>query len=148
MGLFLTTWNLASPFYTVIPFEHLNLSLFYAALWAYLPGGNPFSPSPFIFGVLYTVLNLPFYTPGFVVAWLAWKGAIERNLTRGRYVEVVILLQVIHVLIVWFILPCPISSSPHLCLPIPTTGLVALLFRSKVAEEITTPWTEQDTITD
>ena len=147
IGIFLTTWNLASPFYTVIPIDHLNHTLFYAALWAYLPGGNPISPTPLVFDITIPLFFLPFYATGLVIAWLAWKGAIERDLTRGRYVEIVILLQVIHVLIVWLILPCPISSSPHLCLAIPTTGLVALLFRSKVVEEITTPWIEQDTST-
>lgn len=141
IGLFLTIWNLVSPFYIVISLEHLNFSLFYAALWGYLPN-NPLFPTPFAFGAYYTAFLLPFYATGFVIAWLAWKGAIERDLTRGRYVELVLLLQVIHILIVWLILPCPISSSPYLCLSIPTTGLVALLFRSKVVEEIITPWTE------
>ena len=147
IGLFLTIWNLVSPFYIIISIEHLNFSFFYAALWGYLPS-NPFSPTPLVFGAFYTLFTLPFSVPGLVVAWLAWKGAIELNMTRGRYVEAVIVLQVIHFLIVWLILPCPISGSPHLCLAIPTTGLLALLFRSKVVEEITTPWTEQDTSVD
>jgi hypothetical protein len=144
IGLFLMVWSVITPFYAVIPLEQISSSLFYAALWAYIPIGNPFSLTPFVLDISIPIFFLPLYAPGLVVAWLAWKGAVERNLERGRFVEEVLLLQVIQVLAIWLILPCPISNHPFLCLPVPTTGLVALLFRSKVVEEITVPWIEQD----
>ncbi len=144
IGLFLTIWNLLSPFYIVIPLDRLERSILYAPLWAYMPPSNPFSPTPFVFDIRIPLSFLPLYAPGLVIAWLAWIGAVKRNIDRGRFVQEVLLLQVIYVLIVWLIIPCPISTHSNLCLPIPTTGLVALLFKSKVVEDITTPWIEQD----
>lgn len=144
IGLFLVTWNIMTPFYVVIPLNRISSSLFYAALWAYIPPSNPLSPTPLVLNILYTLSFLPFYATGFVIAWLAWKGAVQRNIEKGRFVQEVLILQWIHILIIWLIIPCPISSHPFLCLPTPTTGLMALMFRSKVVEEITTPWIEQD----
>ncbi len=119
-----------------------NLSfIIYAGAWGYLPN-NPYTTSPIIVSLLYVAFMFPFYTPGIIIASFVWHGFSNPNLTRARYVEVIVLLQVVYILLIWLLIPCPISTYPHLCIPVPSTGIVALLFVSKVVKKIDSPWTE------
>ncbi|MFQ5834267.1 MAG: hypothetical protein ACE5H4_16305 [Candidatus Thorarchaeota archaeon] len=143
MTAFLTIWTLVVPLKVIIDFTHTSVRVLgiYAAFWAYAPG-NPIYSSPLVLDVLYTLFMIPFYFPGIVVAWFVWHGSSDRNMTRRRYVEIVVTMQVIHLLIVWILFPCPISYSPLLCAPTSITGLLALPFVSRIVKDIDSPWAE------
>ncbi|MFQ5884201.1 MAG: hypothetical protein ACE5IO_03780 [Thermoplasmata archaeon] len=144
IGAFLVAWSVILPLQTQVAFPGRSLSfVVYAALWGYFPGGTPpYIEGPLVIGVFYTAFMIPYYAPGLAVAWFAWRGAMDSSLTRGRFIQTVIAIQLVHILVVWFLLPCPISLTPHLCIPSPTTGIVALAFTSKVVKEIDEPWAE------
>ncbi len=138
---FLTTWTLATPFKVIIVtrFTPMHVTGIYAALWTYAPG-NPIYPSPVVVDILYTLLMIPFYAPGLAIAWFAWHSTTDQNMTRMRYVEIVLALQMVHLLVVWLGFPCPISETPHLCSPTTVTGILALFFAPKRVEETASPW--------
>ncbi len=140
--VFLTVWALVIPFKIMINLSRLSSSIIYAGLWSYLGGANPFSESPLIVSFLNTAFQLPFYAPGLASAWLVWHGSKDENLTRMRYIEITVMLILIQV-ILSMIIPCVMADT--LCIPTPTTGLVALLFGSKVVKDIEGPWSENDT---
>jgi hypothetical protein len=119
----------------------LEFSLIYAGLWLYLPNGNPLSDSPFVLSPLTTAIMLPFYAPGLAVSWFAWRSAKNENLTRGGYFQVNLLLVIIQTFLSLIIL-CP--TEFYLCVPTPTTGIVALFFASRIVKEIKVPWSDDD----
>jgi hypothetical protein len=139
---FLAIWALVTPVKVMLYPPRLDLSVIYAGLWLYLPGGNPFSESPFVLSPIVIVSMLPFCVPGFAVSWYAWRSAKDENLTRGGYFQVNLLLVVIQALLALAI-PCP--TEFYLCVPTPTTGIVALLFVSRIVKEIEGPWSESET---
>lgn len=145
MTAFLTIWTLVIPLKVIIAFPSrlVHVSAIYASLWAYIPG-NPFYSSALVFDVLYTTFMIPFWFPGIAVAWFVWHASKDGNMTRRRYVEIVVALQLIHLLIVWILFPCPISFTPHLCAPTSITGLLALPFVSRIVKDIDSPWTDND----
>ena len=140
---FLTIWALVIPFKLMLRLNQLRLSIIYAGLWSYLGGANPYSDSPLIVSGLYTVFMLPFYTPGLASAWLVWYGSKNENLTKQRFIETNVMLILIQALLA-MIIPCVLADT--LCIPTPTTGIVALFFVSKVVKEIKVPWSENDTV--
>jgi len=140
---FLTIWALVIPFKLMLRLNLLNFSIIYAGLWSYLGGANPYSDSPLIVSVLSTVFMLPFYAPGLASAWLVWYGSKNENLTRQRFIETNVMLILIQ-LVLAMIIPC--VSPDYLCIPTPTTGIVALFFVSKVVKEIEVPWSENDNV--
>ncbi|MHA2322154.1 MAG: hypothetical protein ACXACG_10920 [Candidatus Thorarchaeota archaeon] len=137
--VFLTVWALVTPIkvylYPGIPI----LNYFYAGLWSYLPG-NPFSDSPFIVDPLVSLFFLPFYAPGLAIAWFVLHSSKNESSTRGRYFERIILLILVQAILA-LLIPCPVGE-PVWCIPTPTTGLVALLFASRIVKDIDTPWSE------
>lgn len=137
---FLAIWALVTPVKVMLYLPRLHHSLIYAGLWSYLPG-NPLSESPLIVSVLYTAFILPFYAPGLAVSWFAWRSAKNENLTRGGYFRVNLLLVVIQALLA-LIIPCP--TEYYLCVPTPTTGVVALLFVSRIVKETKVPWSDDN----
>ena len=84
---------------------------------------------------------LPFCVPGLAVSWCAWRSAKNENLIRGGYFQVNLLLVVIQALLA-LVIPCP--TEFYLCVPTPTTGIVALLFVSRIVKEIKVPWSDDD----
>ncbi len=138
---FLTIWALVIPFKLMLRLNLLNFSIVYAGLWSYLGGANPFSDSPLIVSIYHTVFQLPFYAPGLASAWLVWYGSKDENLTRQRFIEINVMLILIQALLA-MIIPC--VGPDYLCIPTPTTGIVALFFVSKVIKEIKSPWSEND----
>ena len=138
---FLAVWALAIPVKVMLYLPRLEFSLIYAGLWLYLPSGNPFSESPFVLSPIVIVSMLPFCVPGLAVSWFAWRSAKDENLTRGRYFQVNLLLVVIQALLA-LVIPCP--TEFYLCVPTPTTGIVALLFVSRIVKEIKVPWSDDD----
>jgi hypothetical protein len=139
---FLAIWALVIPFKLMLRLNQLRLSIIYAGLWSYLGGANPYSDSPLIVSGLFTVFMLPFYAPGLASAWLVWYGSKNENLTRQRFIETNVMLILIQALLA-MIIPCVMADT--LCIPTPTTGIVALFFVSKVVKEIEVPWSENDT---
>jgi hypothetical protein len=109
----------------------------YAGLWSYLPGGNPFSESALIISPYFTLSLLPFYAPGLALAWFVWKWSKDDNMTRSRYFERVMMIVLIQAVLALILL---LVVQARLCIPTPTTGLVALLFVSKIVKDIDTPW--------
>lgn len=75
------------------------------------------------------------------MSWYAWRSAKDENLTRGGYFQVNLLLVIIQTLLA-LIIPCPIEF--YLCVPTPTTGIVALFFVSRIVKEIKAPWQEEN----
>lgn len=139
--VFLAIWALASPVKVILYPTRLDLSVIYAGLWQYFPGGNPFSDSPIILSPLATAIMLPFYAPGLAVSWYAWRSAKDENLTRGRYFEFNLVLTITQALLA-LVIPCP--TEFYLCIPTPTTGVVALFFTSRIVKEIEVPWSKND----
>lgn len=137
---FLTIWALTTPFKVVLFRPRLDYSLIYAGLWSYMPGGNPFSDSPLILSGFVTASLLPFYAPALAVSWFVWQGSKNENLTRMRYFEINLMLVLIQTLLA-LIIPC---MGDTLCIPTPTTGIVALLFVSRIVKEIKVPWSEDN----
>ena len=138
---FLAIWALVTPVKVMLYLPRLELSLIYAGLWLYLPAGNPLSDSPFVLSPIVIMSMLPFCVPGLAVSWYAWRSAKNENLTRGGYFQVNVLLVVIQTLLA-LIIPCP--TEFYLCVPTPTTGIVALLFVSRIVKEIKVPWSDDD----
>ncbi len=140
--VFLSIWALVIPFVFIIRLDiSLRFSLIYAGLWSYLGGPNPFSDQPLIISPLGTAFNLPFYAPGLVSAWWVWYSSKNETITKQRYIEFNALLILIQA-IVSTILSFAIEGA--MCIPTPTTGIVAILFVSKVVKEIKTPWSENE----
>ncbi|MFW9786170.1 MAG: hypothetical protein ACFFE2_12535 [Candidatus Thorarchaeota archaeon] len=135
----LTIWAVVIPFKINVYLPRLDYSIMYAGLWSYLPRGNPFSDSPFIVSLYFTASLLPFYAPGLAVAWYVWKWSRDENMTRGRYFERLLLIVILQTILA-MIIPCPMDVS--LCVPTPTTGLIALLFSHRIVIKIEEPWTE------
>ena len=143
---FLHIWNLLMPLKIILSTSSLNLSfIIYAGVWGYLPN-NPFTDSPLIISVFYALFMFPFYIPGIIIASFVWNSFKNPNLTRYRYIETILVLQIVYILVIWILIPCPISTHPPLCIPVPSSGLVALLFVSKVVKDIKVPWPENDTV--
>ncbi len=140
---FLAIWALVIPFKLMLHLNQLGYSIIYAGLWSYLGAANPFSDSPLVVSVLNTAFQFPFYAPGLASAWLVWYGSKDENLTRQRFIEVNVMLIVIQALLA-MIIPCVMAAV--VCIPTPTTGIVALFFVSKVVKEIEVPWSENDTV--
>ncbi len=139
IGLFLVIWTLLWPTYIVMIFHNMSTSiLVYAALWGYLLG-YPLWDSPFGVDVLLTLMMLPFCVPGFVIAYFAYRTTRNQDLSRGTYLLAMVVLQVIHMAVIWLIMPHTISSDPVLCLPAPVTGFVAMPFARKL-DRLTVPW--------
>ncbi|MFW9843595.1 MAG: hypothetical protein ACFFEV_03385 [Candidatus Thorarchaeota archaeon] len=139
---FLTLWALVVPFKLMLRLNLLHFSIIYAGLWSYLGGTNPFLDSPLIVSILNAAFMLPFYTPGLASAWLVWYNSKNENLTRQRYIEFNVMLTLIQTLLA-MIIPCVMADT--LCIPTPTTGIVAIFFVSKVIKEIKVPWSDNDT---
>jgi len=137
---FLHIWNLLAPLKITITSSAIFI---YAGVWGYTHT-NPFTHSPLLISVVYAAFMLPFYASGIVIASYVWRGFKDPNLTRYRYIEVILILQTIYIAIIWILLPCPFSADTILCIPIPSTGIIALLFASKVIEKLDSPWTEPD----
>lgn len=133
---FLSVWALVVPFKVYLHPHHLGRSYCYAALWVYLPN-NPLYDSPFIVDLFAIAFFFPFYVPALAIAWFVWHSSKSEDLTRGRYIERIIMLVIVQTVLA-FIIPCP--SDEILCLPMPTTGFVALFFVSRIVTEIESPW--------
>ena len=132
------------PVYIIIIFHTSLLSIvIYAALWGYLPG-YPLWNSSFGVDVLLTMTMLPFCIPGFIIAYYAYRTIMNDDVSKGQYLLAMIVVQVIQIAAIWLIMPCPISSDPVLCLPVPITGFVAMPFASKL-ERLTKPWKVEPT---
>jgi len=145
--VFLHIWNLLTPLKIILSTSgNLNI-IIYAGLWSYLPG-NPYSTSPIVVSILLTLFMFPFYSPGIIVATYVWRGFKNPNLSRYTYLEQVLLLQVVYILIIWIFIPCPISANPLLCIPVPSTGIMALLLASKVVRKLDSPWDESTVVED
>ncbi|MGY5859979.1 MAG: hypothetical protein RTU63_11470 [Candidatus Thorarchaeota archaeon] len=141
---FLHIWNLLAPLKIILNTYSQNPSfIIYAGAWGYIPN-NPFTESPIIISLFYAVFMFPFYIPGIVIASFVWNSFNNPNLTRNRYLEIIVVLEVVYILLVWILIPCPVSTHPPLCIPVPSTGLVALLFVSKVVKKLDSPWVESD----
>lgn len=136
---FLVIWALVIPFKVIVYITRPELTIYYAGLWTFLPGGNPISESPLIVDAFISALSLPFYAPGLAVAWFVWHSSKDENLTRGRYIERIMMIVLIQTVLA-MIIPCPMSDV--LCLPTPTTGIIALLFVSRIVKDINTPWVD------
>ena len=134
--VFLQLWNLLMPLKFVFTSSSFVI---YAGLWTYLPN-NPFSISPFIVSLSYAGFMFPFYLPGIVIASYVWHCFKNTELTRYDYISRIMIMQVIYVLLIWILIPCPISTHALLCIPVPSTGIVALLFTSRVIRTLDTPW--------
>lgn len=141
--VFLHIWNLLMPLKIILASSG-SLSFIYAGLWMYSRGGNPFSEAPFLLSIFYAGFMFPFYIPGIIIASYVWNGFKNPNLTRQRYLQVITLLQIVYLLLLWVVPPCPFSTTPLLCIPVPSTGFVALVFVSKVVKKLDSPWTEID----
>lgn len=127
-----------TPFKVIYMSARIGFSLFiYAGLWFYQqPGGARYLSAPILL-VIYAVLMFPFYAPGLAMAGLVWHGSRDGHFTRVQYYGLVVMLYVIQILLT-FILPCPNINA--LCIPTPTTGIVALFLISRVVKEPTVPW--------
>jgi hypothetical protein len=139
----LTIWALLTPYrvnLTPLPWAPPPWGfdvVIYAGLWGYNTALNP------IFGIyinpLYSFIGLVFCAPGLIMAWLVWQGTREEHRPRLQYYEMVVLLYVIQILLT-FILPCP--NIRTLCIPVPTTGIVALYLISRVVEDPEAAWSK------
>jgi len=136
--VFLHIWNLLAPLKIIITSSPIFI---YAGVWGYLPS-NQFTDSPLVLSLFYAAFMFPFYAPGIIIASYVWGCFKNPNLTRYRYSNNVLMLQVVYILLIWVLIPCPFSTTAPLCLPVPSTGFVALLFTSKVVKKIDSPWTE------
>jgi hypothetical protein len=138
--VFLTVWALVTPFKVIYMSARIGFSLFiYAGLWFYQqPGGARYLSAPILL-VMYAVLMFPFYAPGLAMAGLVWHGSRDGHFTRVQYYGLVVMLYVIQILLT-FIIPCPNINA--LCIPAPTTGIVALFLISRVVKEPAVAWSE------
>ena len=135
--VFLSIWALVVPFKLMLYLPRLDHSIEYTGLWSYLGGSNPFSSSPLIVSVLNTAFNFPFYLPGLLVALFVWQSSLNENTTRPRYFNIIMILIFAQGLLA-MVIPC--VGEGMLCIPTPTTGLLALPFVSKVVKDIERPW--------
>jgi len=133
-------WNILSPLKLIFTASSFY---FYAGAWVYI-SPNPFHADPFGISPFVILFMFPFYVPGIIIGSYVWRCFKNPNLTRYKYIETIIVLQIIYILVIWILIPCPISTDPPLCIPVPSTGLVALLFVSKVVKKLDSPWTEPD----
>lgn len=116
----------------------MPFSVIYAGLWGYLPG-NPYTNSPIVVLPVYALFFLPFYAPGLAMVGLLWNGSRNPRFTRLQYYGLVVTLLVLQMLLT-FIIPCP--NVNDLCIPTPTTGVVALFLISRVVKEPVVAWSE------
>lgn len=136
--VFLSIWALIIPFVFIIKLDiSLRFSYIYAGIWSYLGGSNPFSDQPLIISPLGAAFNLPFYAPGLVSAWLVWYSSKNETITKQRYIEFNALLILIQAILSTIL---SLNIDMALCIPTPTTGIVAIIFVSKVVKEIKDPW--------
>ncbi len=138
---FLASWALVVPFKIMLRLSRLDHSILYAGLWSYIGGSNPFSSSPLIVSALNTAFNFPFYLPGLLVASFVWRSSMNENLTRSRYFEVIGMLILVQGLLA-MVIPCVMEDT--LCIPTPTTGLLALPFVSRIVKDVKKPWSEDE----
>jgi hypothetical protein len=148
MAALISIWSLVTPFRIQITQTSGTPSVIleiWAGAWGYgsvTPWARP--PHHIVFDAIYTYAMFPYYSIGLAIAYLVWRWAQKGNLTKGQYIDRVLLLQLAHVLLVLILFPCPYSSASVItCVPTPTTGLFALPFVNKVVREISSPW--QDT---
>ncbi len=141
MAVLISMWSLVTPFRVQITQTSRSVILnIYAGAWGY-GRVTPWTDSPLVIDLFYTYAVLPYYSIGFVIAYLVWRWAQKGDLTKMQYIERVLLLQLAHVIFVLILFPCPYSfGSVITCVPTPTTGLFALPFVSKVVREISSPW--------
>ncbi len=141
-GAFLVIWTLLWPLYIIMIFPANSIHVFiYATLWGYIPG-YPFWNSPFGIDALLTLTMLPFSSPGLLIAYFAYRTTKNDDISKGQYFLAMVVLQIIHMAIIWLILPCTISSNPVICFPAPVTGLLAIPFASKL-DRLAKPWKEE-----
>lgn len=139
IGVFLVIWTLLWPVYIIMIFHTSAPSIYvYATLWGYLPG-YPLWNSPFGADALLTLMMLPSSSPGFLIAYFAYRTTRNDDLSKGQYLLAIVMFQIIHMVVIWWIMPCTISSDPVLCLPAPVTGFVAMPFAS-VLDRLAEPW--------
>lgn len=139
IGVFLIIWTLLWPVYIIMIFHTNSPSIYiYAALWGYLPD-YPLWNSPFGADVLLTLMMLPFSSPGFLIAYFAYRTSRKDDLSRSQYLLAMVVLQIIHMTVIWWVMPCTISSSPVLCLPASITGFVAMPFANRL-DRLAEPW--------
>jgi len=133
------------PLKIILSTAPVRLGYVYAGLWGYLPN-NLFTESPIVISLFYAAFMFPFYIPGIIIASFVWNGFKNPKLTKYRYTNIVMILQVVYILLIWVLIPCPYSTTAPLCIPVPSTGFAALLFTSKVVKEFKSPWSENDTV--
>lgn len=141
IAIFLATWSLVTPIRIQISQTSHSLNvLVWAGAWG-LGRVSPFTDSPLVIDPAYTLFMFPYCVPGLAIAWLVWRGARDGNLTKSQYIERTLLLQVVHMVLVWLFFPCPYSSGTAItCIPVPTTGIVAMPFVTRVVKELLSPW--------
>jgi hypothetical protein len=136
--VFLSFWALIIPFVFIIRLDiSLRFSHIYAGLWSYLGSGNPFSDQPLTISPLVAAFSLPFYAPGLASAWLVWYSSKNETITKQRYIEFNAMLILIQAILSTTL---ALNFGAALCIPTPTTGIVAIIFVSKVVKEIRDPW--------
>ena len=141
IALLIAAWTLVTPFRVVITQATFSTHLdIYAGIWGF-GRVSPFTDSPLVIDSAYTFFVFPYCVPGLAIAWLVWRWARDGNLTKSQYLERVLLLQVVYMILVWLLFPCPYSSGSVItCIPTPTAGIVALPFVFRVVEDISSPW--------
>ena len=143
IGVFLVIWTFLWPLYIVIIFQTSSTSLYSTAvLWGYLPG-NPFSNSPLVIDILWTFTMVPFSIPALLVAYFSYRSIKYQTIDRVVYGLILVMIQILHMALILVVMPCIISTSPTLCLPVPMTGFVALPFAIKL-KRLGAPWKDKD----
>jgi hypothetical protein len=135
--VFLTIWALVTPFKVIYLSGRIGFAItIYAGLW-YLHYPGMLLLLSETYSTLYAILMLPFCAPGLAMAGLVWHESRDEHFTRLQYYGLIVILYVLQILLT-FVLPC--MNSRALCVPTPTTGIVALFFISRVVKEPTVPW--------
>ncbi len=142
VGYALLVVCLVTPFNVMIQIVSAEdvMVVMWAPLWQYVWSSMhdaSFAVSPF--GLFFII----WFWPSVYAAKIAYDAAKTQKLSRYQYAKRVVLLLAIQLLIAAF-LPMSSGTPTPTNLPLPITGVVALLLTKFTVPELTSPWDEQE----
>jgi hypothetical protein len=98
-----------------------------------------------IFTPFYGLIFFPFWGLGTYIAKIGYDSAKNENLTKFEYQKKVVLVLIIQTCILIFLSSFIISGYPPFTyIPLPFTGVIALLLSSITVKDPTSPFKEED----
>jgi hypothetical protein len=114
--------------------------MLFAATWILF-----FHETGISFAPLYGIVYFPFWGLGTYIAKIAYDSSKNENLTKFEYQKKVVLVLIIQTCILIFLSSFIISGYPPFTnIPLPITGVLALLLSGITVKDPTSPFKEEE----